>query len=92
MTGRRQLRDYFPAALAAFDDLAAPDALELLGKAPDPERAAALTRAQVSAALKRARRHHIADKTDAILAALRSPQLNLPAKLSLPPTPPPCGP
>ena len=33
---RHQLREYFPAALAAFDDLDAPDTLELLGKAPDP--------------------------------------------------------
>ena len=33
---RHQLREYFPAALEAFDDLDAPDALELLGKAPDP--------------------------------------------------------
>jgi transposase/transposase IS116/IS110/IS902 family protein len=75
---RHQLLGYFPAALAAFDDLDAQDALELLAKAPDPARAARLTRAQVSAALKRARRHHIADKTDAILAALRSPQLGQP--------------
>jgi transposase len=79
---RHQLLGYFPAALAAFDDLAVPDALELLGKAPDPERAAALTRAQVSAALKRARRHHIADKTDAILAALRGEQLGQPPALT----------
>jgi len=60
---RHQLREYFPGALEAFDDLAAPDALELLAKAPDPARAARLTRAQVSAALKRARRRNIADKT-----------------------------
>ena len=53
---RHQLREYFPAALEAFDDLDAADTLELLGKAPDPARAARLTRAQVSAALKRARR------------------------------------
>ncbi len=79
---RHQLLGYFPAALAAFGDLAVPDALELLGKAPDPERAAALTRAQVSAALKRARRHHIADKTDAILAALRGEQLGQPPALT----------
>ncbi len=51
---RHQLREYFPAALEAFEDLDATDALELLGKAPDPARAAKLTRAQVSAALKRA--------------------------------------
>jgi hypothetical protein len=28
--------EYFPAALAAFEDLDAPEALELLAKAPDP--------------------------------------------------------
>jgi len=75
---RYQLREYFPAALAAFDDLDAPDALELLAKAPDPARAARLTRAQVSAALKRARRHDIPGKATAILAALRSAQLGQP--------------
>ena len=75
---RHQLREYFPAALVAFEDLAAPDALELLGKAPDPARAAKLTRAQISAALKRARRRSIQGKTTAILAALRGPQLGQP--------------
>jgi len=79
---RHQLREYFPAALEAFEDLAAPDALELLGKAPDPARAARLTRAQVSAALKRARRRAIADKTTQIIAALRSEQLAQPAALT----------
>jgi transposase len=75
---RHQLLGYFPGALEAFDDLDAPDALELLGKAPDPARAARLTRAQVSAALKRARRRNIPDKATVILAALRSPQLGQP--------------
>jgi transposase len=79
---RHQLREYFPAALEAFEDLDAPDALELLGKAPDPARAARLTRAQVAAALKRARRRNIADKTTAILAALRSEQLAQPPALT----------
>ena len=36
---RAQLREYFPAALEAFEDLDARDTLELLGKAPDPARA-----------------------------------------------------
>jgi len=75
---RHQLREYFPAALEAFDDLDAPDALELLGKAPDPAKAAKLTRAQISAALKRARRRDIPGKTTVILAALRSAQLGQP--------------
>jgi transposase len=75
---RHQLREYFPAALEAFDDLDAPDALELLGKAPDPAKAAKLTRAQISAALKRARRRDIPGKATVILAALRSAQLGQP--------------
>ena len=79
---RHQLLGYYPAALEAFDDLDAPDTLELLGKAPDPARAAKLTRAQVSAALKRARRRNITDKATAILAALRSPQLGQPAAVT----------
>jgi len=72
---RAQLLEYFPAAVTAFGDLDAPDALELLGKAPDPARAAKLTRAQISAVLKRAGRYKIAERTGAILATLRSPQL-----------------
>jgi transposase len=36
---RHQLLEYFPAALEAFDYLDTPDALELLGKAPEPGRA-----------------------------------------------------
>jgi transposase len=75
---RHQLREYFPAALEAFEDLDAGDTLELLGKAPDPARAARLTRAQISAALKRGRRRNIPDKATAIMAALRGPQLGQP--------------
>ena len=41
------LREYFPAALEAFDDLDALDTLELLGKAPDPASAAKLNRSQI---------------------------------------------
>jgi hypothetical protein len=79
---RYQLREYFPAALDAFADLDAPDALELLAKAPDPARAAKLTRAQVSAALKRARRRDITGKATEILAALRSAQLGQPPAIT----------
>jgi transposase len=79
---RAQLREYFSAAVAAFEDLDAPDALELLSKAPDPARAARLTRAQVSAVLRRAGRYKITERTDAILAALRSPQLGQPPALT----------
>jgi hypothetical protein len=79
---RHQLREYFPAALEAFGDLAAPDTLELLGKAPDPDRARKLTRAQISAAMKRARRRDIPAKATMALAALRSEQLSQPPVLA----------
>jgi hypothetical protein len=79
---RHQLREYFPAALEAFDDLDAPDTLELLAKAPDPGQARKLTRAQVSAAMKRARRRNIPDRATAVLAALRSDQLAQPPALA----------
>ena len=79
---RHALRDYFPAALEAFDDLDAPGALELLARAPDPASAARLSTAQISAALKRARRRDIKEKTTAIRAALRSPQLAQPPEVT----------
>jgi transposase len=75
---RAALREFFPAALAAFADLNAAEALELLSKAPDPARAARLSRAQVSAALQRARRRDIDAKTEAIVTALRTEQLTQP--------------
>jgi transposase len=79
---RHQLREYFPAALEAFEDLDAPEALELLSKAPEPAKAAKLTRAQVSAAFKRAGRRNIPDRVTAVLAALRSEQLGQPPALT----------
>ncbi len=75
---RHALRDYFPAALAAFDDLDAADTLELLDKAPTPGQAARLTIAQISAALKRARRRNITPKAAAIQTALRAEHLGQP--------------
>jgi hypothetical protein len=76
---RAALREYFPAALAAFADLHAGDTLELLALAPTPAAAVALTVEQISAALKRARRWHIPQKAAAIQAALRTEQLSQPA-------------
>jgi transposase len=76
---RSALREFFPAALAAFDDLAAPDALELLGRAPDPDRGARLSRSQLAAALRRANRRNVPDKATQIHAALRAPALRQPS-------------
>ena len=75
---RHALRDYFPAALEAFEDLTAADTLELLAKAPDPASAARLSTAQIGAALKRARRRAIPEKTARIQAALRAAHLGQP--------------
>ena len=78
---RSALREFFPAAFEAFDDLAAKDSLLLLGRAPSPARAAKLTRGQLVAALRAARRHHVEAKADALLAALRAPGLRQPPTL-----------
>ncbi len=75
---RTVLLEFFPAALEAFGDLAAPDTLELLAKAQDPAAAARLSRAQVTAALRRARRRRPEEKAAAIVAVLRAPQLGQP--------------
>ncbi|SQD96132.1 transposase (fragment) [Parafrankia sp. Ea1.12] len=63
--------------MAAFDDLAAADTLELLGKTPTPDLARRLTVAQISAALKRARRRDIAEKARKIRAAFQAGQLQV---------------
>jgi hypothetical protein len=76
---RSALRDFFPAALTAFSDLDAPDALELLRRAPDPDQAARLSGSTISAVLRRARRRDIDDKAAQLQAVLRSDQLRQPA-------------
>jgi transposase len=79
---RHALREYFPAALEAFEDLDAADTLELLAKAPDPASAARLSLSQISAALNRARRRDIRTKAAAIQAALRAEHLGQPAVIT----------
>jgi hypothetical protein len=79
---RAALREFFPAALEAFPDLTAPDALELLAAAPDPDRAARLSRSKIAAALRRARRRDLEAKAVEVQAALRSAQLTQPAELA----------
>src|SRR5271166_2371995 len=51
---RSALREYYPAALEAFNDLADRDALAVLGRAPTPEQAAHLSLSKISSALKHA--------------------------------------
>jgi transposase len=73
---RSALRDFFPAALTAFPDLDAPDALELLAKAPDPDRADRLTKSQITAALRRANRRGVEARAAQIQQILRAEQLH----------------
>lgn len=73
---RYALREFFPAALGAFDDLTHPDALAILALAPDPNRARRLSRSKIAAALRRAGRQLNADRrAEQIHTALRSEQL-----------------
>jgi transposase len=77
-TLRSMLREFYPAALAAFgEDLAGRDALAVLGAAPDPDRGRRLTPARVAALLRKAGRQRNADtRAAAIVAALRAAQLS----------------
>ena len=60
--------DQVNAFTAAGIDLAAPDALDLLGRAPDPTRAQRQARSKISAALKRARRRDPDTRAETIQA------------------------
>ena len=57
------------------------DSLRSLARGHDPVRAARLTRGQLVAALRAARRHRVEAKADALLAVLRAPALRQPAAL-----------
>ncbi len=59
---RNALREYYPAALETFDDLAHRDALAILGRAPTPTRGARLTLPQIRAAVQRGGRKRNLDK------------------------------
>jgi transposase len=72
---RGALREFFPAALQAFPELTASDALELLERAPDPARAARLSRSKITAALTRAHRRDPEAKAETMQTVLRAPAL-----------------
>jgi transposase len=73
---RSTLREFYPAALLAFDDLTSGDALEVLKVAPTPTLGAGLSRSKIAAALRRGgRKRRIDQKAEEIQTALRTPQL-----------------
>jgi transposase len=80
---RSTLREFYPAALVAFDDLTNSDALEVLRMAPTPELGKALSRSKIAAALRRGgRQRRVDDRAVEIQGALRSDQLGMPSEVS----------
>jgi transposase len=76
---RNALREYYPAALEAFTDLADRDTLAVLDRAPTPEVGARLSIAQIRAVLKRGGRQRNLDRrATEIQQALRASQLTAP--------------
>ena len=81
---RATLREFYPAALGAFGtDLASADALAVLGRAPTPARARALSRTQIAAALRRGgRQRGIDQRAEEIHSVPRAEQLAQPPVLA----------
>jgi transposase len=76
---RSALREYYPAALEAFEDLADRDALAILGRAPTPTDARRLSVAKIRSALKAAgRQRNLDTRALQIQEMLRTEQLAAP--------------
>jgi transposase len=77
---RSTLREFYPAALVAFPELASSDAIAVLRIAPTPEQGRRLSRSKIAAALRRGGRQRNIDKrVQEIQTALRAEQLEAPA-------------
>jgi transposase len=73
---RNALRDYYPAALEAFPDLADRDTLAVLGRAPTPDVGAALSVSALRSVLKRGgRQRNLDQRASEIQTARRGEQL-----------------
>ena len=74
---RSALREYYPAALAAFDDLADRDALAVIGRAASPHEGARLSLSAIRSALKRGgRQRNLDTRALQIQTALRGEELS----------------
>jgi transposase len=83
-TLRSTLREFYPAALVAFEDLTSGDALEVLRIAPTPVLGASLSRSKIAASLRRGgRQRRVEERAVEIQTALRSEQLEAPAAVAL---------
>ncbi len=76
---RSTLREFYPAALEAFEDLTHGDALAVLDLAPTPAAGRGLSLAKIASALRRSgRQRNIETKAEQVHTALRAPQLEQP--------------
>jgi transposase len=77
---RSTLREFYPAALEAFDDLGSGDAFAVLAVAPTPTLGRQLSRSKIGSALRRGgRQRRVETRAEEIQVALRSEQLEAPA-------------
>ena len=76
---RSTLREFYPAALSAFDELAGRDALAVLAVAPTPTAGRQLSSSKIQATLQRGgRQRRLAERAGEIHTALRGEQLAAP--------------
>lgn len=76
---RSTLREFYPGALVAFEDLAAGDALAVLALASTPTLGRQMSRSKIASALRRGgRQRRVEERAAEIQAALRVPQLEAP--------------
>jgi transposase len=76
---RSLLREFYPAALVAFEDLTSADALAVLAVAPTPALGRAVSRSKLIATLRRGgRKRRVEERASEVQAALRSEQLAAP--------------
>lgn len=76
---RSMLREFYPAALEAFDQLGHSDALAVLAIAPTPSLGRQLSRSKIASALRRSgRQRRIEERAAQIQASLRGDQLAAP--------------
>jgi transposase len=76
---RSSLREFFPAALEAFDDLSSGDSLAVLAIASTPTQARGLSRSKIASALRRGgRQRRVEERAVEIQTVLRAEQLEAP--------------
>lgn len=75
-TLRSLLREFYPGALNAFEELSSRDALAVLALAPTPDKGRRLSETRVEQALRKGgRQRNVATVAHQIVTALRAPQL-----------------